>query len=87
MSHFICCILDYSSAVNNDTTYGEALYKYLFKVFYKITNKKEYNSQIWKYIMYYTNILIIKDVIISENTKKKKVLKYIIDTTSLAEVA
>ena len=72
MSHFICCILDYNSTVNNDTTYGEVVYKYLFRVFYKITNKKEYNSQIRKYIICYSNILAIKDVIISENAKKKK---------------
>ncbi len=46
ISHFVQCIWDYGSTVNYDTTHSKAAHKYLLKVFYNKTNKKEYNSQI-----------------------------------------
>lgn len=42
MTHLVYCIKEYDSAKNYNTRYGKALYKYLFKVFYNQTNKKEY---------------------------------------------
>ena len=61
------------------------MYKYLFKAFYNKINKKEYNLQIWQYNVRYINILVIKDMIISEKAKKKEILlKGIVDTTVLA---
>lgn len=64
------------------------MYKYFFKVFYNKINKKEYNLQIWQYNIYYTNIIIIKDVIILEKTKKKEKLSIdIADITTLVKMA
>ena len=47
ISHFIQCIWDYSHAVNYNTAYNKAMYKYFLKVFYNRINKKEYDLQIW----------------------------------------
>ena len=48
ISHFVQYIRDYGSMVNYDTAHSEAAYKYLFKIFYNKTNKKEFDSQIWQ---------------------------------------
>ena len=64
------------------------MHKYLLKSFYKKTNKKKYNLLIWQYNVYYTNIITIKDMIISKKIKgKKRLSKYIENTTALAKVA
>ena len=65
-SNFIQCIRDYGSAVNYDTTYSKAVHKYLLKAFYNRTNKKEYDVQIWQHNVCHTNIIAIKDVVISK---------------------
>ena len=88
ISHFVQCIWDYSSAVNYDTAYSEAMYKYLLKAFYNKTNKKEYDSQIWQDNVCHTNIIAMKDMIIKEKARKKeRLLKGIADTTAPTEVA
>ena len=46
MSHFVQCIWDYCSAVNNDTAHSKVMYKYPFIAFYNKTKKKDYNLQI-----------------------------------------
>ncbi len=57
MTHFIKCIRDYESAINYDMAYSEAAHKYLFKVFYGQTNKKEYELQILNYNICHTNVI------------------------------
>ena len=63
-NHFTYCIWDYSSAINNDIVHSKVTYKYLLKVFYNKTKKKEYNMQIRQYNIRYTNIIAMKDLII-----------------------
>ena len=64
------------------------MHKYLLKVFYNRTNKKEYNSQIQQHNVYHANIIAIKDVIIEEKARKKEGLSEgIVNTTMPAEVA
>ena len=41
MTHFVQCIWDYNSAIDYYTAYNEAIHKYLFKAFYRSTNKKK----------------------------------------------
>lgn len=47
-------------------------YKYFLKTFYQKINKKEYMLKILQYNTRYTNIITIKEVIISEKAKEKK---------------
>lgn len=42
------------------------------KVFYNRHNKKEYNAHFRQHDVYHINIIVIKDIIISEKSKKKK---------------
>lgn len=42
--HFVKCIWNYERMINYDTTHSEVAYIYLFKAFYRRTNKKEYKS-------------------------------------------
>lgn len=87
-NHFVQFIQDYNSAINYNTAYSKMAYKYLFKAFYNKSNKKEYKLQIWQHNMYYTNIIVIKDVIILEKVKKKeKLLENTKDTTILVKIA
>ncbi len=86
ISHFVQCIQDYGSAVNYDTAYSETAHKYLLKAFYNRTNKKEYESQIWQHNVRYTNIIAMKDVIISEKVREKKLSEGLADTTAQTEV-
>ncbi len=72
ISHFVQCIQDYGSAVNYNTAHSEAVYKYLLNAFYNRTNKKEYESQIWQHNVQHTNIIAMKDVIILEKVREKK---------------
>ena len=72
VTHFAQYIRDYGSAVNYDIAYSKAAHKYLLKVFYNRTNKKEYDVQIWQYNIRYTNVIAIKDVIISKKTLEKE---------------
>ena len=69
---FAQCIRNYGSAINYDTTYSKAAYKYLFKAFYNNTNKKKYDVQIWQYNVRYTNVIAMKDVIISKKALGKE---------------
>lgn len=88
MSYFFWYIRDYSSAINYNTAHSKVSNKYLLKAFYHITNKKEYKSQIWQHNIYYMNIIVMKEVIILEKVREKKILlKSIADTTALAELA
>lgn len=74
--------------VNYNTTHSKATHKYFFKVFCNKTNRKEYDLQIWQYDIRHTNIIVIKDMIIWEMTRKKKRLsKSIADTIVAAEIA
>ncbi len=52
-------------------------------------NKKEYNSQIRQYSVCHTNVIAMKDMIISDKAKEEKILSLegIADMTVLAEVA
>lgn len=79
MIYFVKYIWDYSSAINYDTVYNKTVYKYLFKTFYRKTNKKKYKLQILKYNIYYTNIIVMQNVILVakiwvESAKKKFVV-------------
>ena len=64
ITHFLYFIRDYSSAINNDTTHSKIVYKYLLKVFYGKTNKKEYKSQILEHNICYTNVIAMQDTIL-----------------------
>ena len=44
ITYFTQYIRDYSSTVKYDKAYSKAAYKYIFKVFYNRTNKKEYDA-------------------------------------------
>ena len=55
------------------------MHKYLLKVFYGRTNKKEYELQILKHNIYYINIIAWQDAILITkilvgSTKKKKLV-------------
>ena len=71
-SHFVQCIRDYGSAVNYDTAHSEAAHKYLLKAFYNRTNKKEYDAQIRQHNVRHTNVIAMKDVIISKRALEKE---------------
>lgn len=62
--HFVKYIYKYRNAINYDTVYSKTAYKYLFKVFYKGENKKEYELQILQYNIYHINILAINNTVI-----------------------
>ena len=72
VSHFAQCIRDYGSAVNYDTAHSKAAHKYLLKAFYNRTNKKKYDAHIWQHNVRYTNVIAMKDVIISKKALKKE---------------
>ena len=81
ISHFIQYIWDYSSVVNYNITPGKTVYEYLLKTFYNRINKKQYNLQIWQHNICHTNIIAMKDMIISEKAKEEETLwKGIINT-------
>lgn len=66
-------------------TYSKIVHKYLLKAFYRQTNKKEYKSQILEYNIYYTNVIVIEDVILIakipiESTKKKEIVIDMLNT-------
>ena len=89
VTHFAQCIRDYGSAINYDTAHSKADYKYLLKAFYNKTNKKEYDAQIQQHNVRHTNVIAMKDVIISKKALKKKrqlVVKNA-DKITLAEVS
>ena len=65
VTHFAQCIWEYGSAVNYDTTHSKVAHKYLLKAFYNRTHQKEYDAQIWQHNICHTNIIAMKDVIIS----------------------
>lgn len=71
-----------------NTSYSKVMHKYLLKFLYNKTNKKEYKLQIWQNNISYINMIEMKDIIILENTReKKKLLKDLINTTTLAKIA
>ena len=63
--------------------YIEAVYKYLSKAFYGQTNKKEYELQILKHNIRYTNVIakqaaiIMAKVLIKSAKKKRLLLTYL----------
>ncbi len=77
----------YGIAINYNTAHSEVAHKYLLKAYYNKTNKKEYKSQIGQHNVRYTNIIAIKDVIISEKVREKELSEGPMDTTVPAEVA
>ncbi len=87
ISHFVQYIRDYGSIINYNTAHSKAANKYLLKAFYNRTHKKEYESQIWQYNVRHTNIIAMKDIIILEKAREKKLLEGLADTTAPAEVA
>lgn len=72
ITHFVQYIWDYGSAINYNTAHSKVAHKYLLKAFYNKTNKKEYNAQIRQHNVHHTNIIAIKDVIISEKAREKE---------------
>ena len=74
--------------INYNTAHSKVAHQYLLKAFYNKTNKKEYNSQIQQYNVCHTNIIAMKDVIILEKAREKKMLlESIANTTAPAKVA
>ena len=64
------------------------MHKYLLKVFYKRSNKKEYELQIWQHNVRNTNIIAMKYVNILEKIQEKeKLSKGPVDINALAKVA
>ena len=88
VTHFAQCIRDYGSAVNYDTAHSEAAHKYLLKAFYNKTNKKEYDAQIRQHNVCHTNVIAMKDVIISKKAleKEEQLVVRNADKIALAEV-
>ena len=72
VTYFAQCIQDYNSAVNYDITHSKAAHKYLLNAFYNRTNKKEYNTQIRQHNVHHTNVIAMKDVIISKKALEKE---------------
>ena len=70
--HFTQCIWDYGNAVNYDTAHIKIAHKYLLKAFYNKNIKKEFNAQIRQHNVHHTNVIAIKDVIISKNALEKE---------------
>ena len=85
--HFVQCIWNYSSMVNYNTAHSKTVHKYLLKALYNKTNKKKYKSHIWQHNVRHINIITIKDGIISEKVREKKLSEGPVDTTVPAEVA
>lgn len=59
--------------------YSKIAYKYLFKVFYRKTNKKKYKLQILEHNIRYTNIIAMQNTIfivkiLVGSAKKKKLI-------------
>ena len=88
VTHFAQCIRDYGSAINYTTVHSKAAHKYLRKAFYNMTNKEEYDAQIWQYNVRHTNVIAMKDVIISKKTLEKEgqLIVRNADKIALAEV-
>ncbi len=79
MTYFVKCIWDYGSMINYDTAHSETAHKYLLQTFYGQTNKKEYESQILKYNICYTNVIVIQDAILiakvlDESARRKQLV-------------
>ncbi len=79
MIYFVKWNRGYGNAINYDTRHNEVAYKYLLKAFYERTNKKEYELQILKHNIRYTNVIAIQDAILiakalDESAKKNSLL-------------
>ena len=74
ISYLVQSIWDYNNIANYNIAHSKAAYKYLLQVFYNGINKIEYNAQIWQHNVHHTNIIVIKDVIISEKNREEKIL-------------
>lgn len=57
--------------INYIIVHNETIYEYLFKVFYRRTNKKEYDSHILQHHACYTHIFCMNVVIITAKRVKK----------------
>ena len=85
ISHFVQYIWDYGSAVNYDTAHNKIAHKYFLKALYNRTYKKEYKLQIQQHNVWYTNIILMKDMIILKKTREEEMLSMgIADTTAPA---
>lgn len=85
INHFVQYIRNYGSAVNYDTVHSKVAHKYLLKTSYNKTIKKEYNLQIYQYI------IAIKDIIAVAKNGRKNVeqlaIENLLDKTVIAKVA
>ena len=84
-SHFVQCIRDYGSTVNYDTTHSKVAHKYLLKAFYNKTNKKQYDTQIQQHNIRHTNVIAIKDVVISKKAQEKEGHLVVKNTDKIAQ--
>ena len=66
------CHGDYGNSVNYDTTYSKIAHKYFLKAFYNRTNKKKYNMQSRECNVCHTNVIVMKNVIISKRALQNK---------------
>lgn len=70
--HFVQCIQNYGSIVNQDISHNKTAHKYLLKTFFNKTKQKKYDLQIWQYNVGHTNIIAMKDIIAVAKRNKKK---------------
>lgn len=63
--------MGYGSAVNYNTAYCKAAYKYIFKAFYNKTNNKESDLQIRQHNIQNTNIIAMKNMVTVARKWKK----------------
>lgn len=49
--------------INYDTVHNEAVYRYIYKVFYGRINKMKYESQILNHNIWYINVNTIQNII------------------------
>ena len=50
--------------INYDISYSEVAQEHLLKIFYRRTNKKEYEMQNLEHDICYTNVIVIQNVIL-----------------------
>lgn len=56
-------------------------------MFYNKTIKKKYNAQIWQHNIHHINLIIIKDVIISDNARENERQLVMANVIKLAKIA
>ena len=71
-SYLFQYIRNYVSTINYNTALSKAAHKYLLKAINNKTNKKKYDTQIRQHNIHHTNVITMKDVIISKKVQEKK---------------